>query len=247
MYQEHDIFIPPDNYQQKLWRYLSFEKILDLINSQSLFFTRSDMFDDRFEGSLPLKSVKKRTEYYKYLNEAKLMSPNYDPDFWGKYNQSLKKEMAINCWHMNDHESAAMWDLYLKTDEGFAIQTTFAKLRDGFSKVPISIFIGKVRYINYDSETVDINNLLSPYVHKRLSFAHENELRCLIWNADIESPYSLESGGVKIPITISEVIENIYISPKSPLWITNLIKDILDKFNIKIPVINSSLNNDPLY
>ena len=35
---------------------------------------------------------------------------------------------AVNCWHINEHESAAMWDLYLKSNEGIAIQSTYQKL-----------------------------------------------------------------------------------------------------------------------
>ena len=27
------------------------------------------------------------------------------------------KEVAVNCWHLNEHESAAMWKVYLKSNE----------------------------------------------------------------------------------------------------------------------------------
>ena len=48
----------------------------------------------------------------------------------GKINKHWPKYNAINCWHMNDHESAAMWKLYLKSNEGIAVQSTYETLRD---------------------------------------------------------------------------------------------------------------------
>jgi len=48
-------------------------------------------------------------------------------------NRNWPKFNAINCWHMNDHESAAMWKLYLKSDEGIAIQSTYRKLKDAIT------------------------------------------------------------------------------------------------------------------
>lgn len=40
-----------------------------------------------------------------------------------------KKRVFVNCWHLNEYESAAMWDLYLKNEEGVAIQTTFNRIK----------------------------------------------------------------------------------------------------------------------
>lgn len=40
--------------------------------------------------------------------------------------------MYVSSWHMNEHESTAMWRLYLKSDEGLAIRTTVVEF-PGFS------------------------------------------------------------------------------------------------------------------
>ena len=249
MYQQHDNFIPPANSNQKIWRYIDITKFLDLLNSNSLFFTRTDLFEDIFEGSLTKKSVEVRTRFYEQLDKESEVPTDYTPEFFKRYNSSLKYEVALNCWHMNDFESAAMWRLYLKSNEGIAIQSTYARLLSCFSDTEIPIYIGKVKYIDYDSHFIDIGNLLSPFLHKRRSFEHENELRCLVWqNQPPESAtFSLESGGVKIKIDLTELVEKVYISPSSPSWLTILLKDIIQKFNLNFPLINSRLEDLPMF
>src|SRR5258705_185923 len=39
---------------------------------------------------------------------------------------------GIISWHMNEFESAAMWQLYANFDEGIAIRSTYKRLRDCF-------------------------------------------------------------------------------------------------------------------
>ena len=249
MHQEHDFFKPPENPDQKVWRYIDTTKFLDLINSNSLFFTRTDLFEDVYEGSLTKKSVEARTKYYELLDQMTKTPTEYTPDFYNRYNQALKSEIALNCWHMSDYESAAMWKLYLKSNEGIAIQSTYSRLSSCFDETEIPVFIGKVKYIDYDNHFIDLNNLLLPFVHKRRSFEHEKELRCLVWqNARSEdAKFSLDTGGVKIEIDLEMLVENIYISPNTPAWFTILINDIVKKYNLNLSVINSRLSQLPLF
>jgi len=43
---------------QKLWRYMDFTKFMSLLETKSLWFNRSDRFDDPFEGTYPLKILR---------------------------------------------------------------------------------------------------------------------------------------------------------------------------------------------
>ena len=40
----------PENQNIPIWRYLSFSKFMDLISTNSIFFSRADKFEDNFEG-----------------------------------------------------------------------------------------------------------------------------------------------------------------------------------------------------
>lgn len=246
MYIEHRIFEAPSNQNQKIWRYMDFTKFIDLLNSSSLFFCRSDSFEDSFEGSLSKPTVEARN-----VALEKIVNKNnrFDNRFWQKRGEDEKKNIAINCWHMNDYESAAMWKLYLKSNEGIAIQSTYSKLLSSLNDNEFSIFVGKVNYIDYNKDFFPFGNGFAGYVHKRKSFEHEKELRCLLWKTldTHKDKLDLDSGGAKIKINLNELIENIYISPNSPLWLTNLVKEVINRYDYNFEVINSGLDDKPLY
>jgi hypothetical protein len=52
MFKEHLGFMPPQDQDHSVWRYMDFTKFLSLLDDQHLFFARADMLGDPFEGSL---------------------------------------------------------------------------------------------------------------------------------------------------------------------------------------------------
>jgi len=238
MIENHIACIPPSNPNIKIWRYLDFSKFVDLLINESLFFTRADKFDDIFEGSLPSPSVFARQvqlkEFFPSNTEHKIK-------FWNNIGIKFKKEYAINCWHMNDVESAAMWNIYLKNNEGIAIQSTYKRLSQCLNKLPKPVYLGIVKYINYDKDLIDWGNRMIPFFHKRKSFIHEQELRALIRGSD----YDLSNGGIKLPINLKILIEKIYVAPNTQIWINQLIKDLVRTKSFK--VCNSMLDDKPIY
>jgi len=166
-----------------------------------------------------------------------------------------QKIFAICCWHMNQHESAAMWKLYIKSNEGVAIQSTFAKLKNSFID-PRIVFLGKVKYIDYDNSFLN-PGFFSPFLHKRKSFEYEKEIRALHcitnilnpdYKANIDNPDWIDSiEGVEIEIDINKLIENIYISPMAPIWFADLVEKVILKYEFEFKVNQSKLNEDPLF
>ena len=97
---------PLDN-SIKIWRFMDFTKFVSLITKNALFFSRADKLGDPFEGSWPRNSIEKRPEILGTGVDkvvAKEISNNY-----GQYSKKLITHAAINCWHANKYESAAMW------------------------------------------------------------------------------------------------------------------------------------------
>lgn len=249
MIEEHHLFSEPEDENQKIWRYMDFTKFVEFLNSERLFFARADKFEDIFEGSFPINSAKIRDALYAKLISEKALNPEYTPEFISEKNQEGKKLIAISCWHMNDHESAAMWKIYLKSNEGIAIQSTFKRLKNELNTNDKRIFIGKVNYINYEKDFIEWNNGFAPFVHKRKSFAHENELRAIIWQPTLNENQQNEftEDGIKINVNVLELVENIYVSPDCPRWFTELISITCLKFGYKINVSNSKLNENPIF
>ncbi|MBN2293346.1 MAG: hypothetical protein JXM70_13035 [Pirellulales bacterium] len=251
MYEEHPTFPQPNNEEVKVWRYLDFTKFVSLIESRRLYFARADKFDDPFEGSWPKINVEAR----------EIALQDISPEAKDKYLQAMRqigeinkkwpRYTAINCWHMNEYESAAMWKLYLKSDEGIAIQSTYAKLKKSIIDDE-KVYIGKVKYIDYKSEFIDASNILGPFVHKRKSFAHEQEIRALItkWptrEKGLDFEQETIDHGIEIRIDIETLIEHVYIAPSAPAWFAGLVKAVTTKYGYSFEILHSNLKENPIF
>jgi hypothetical protein len=148
-----------------------------------------------------------------------------------------------------------MWKLYLSNNEGIAIQSTYQRLLDSFSSFKdFEIYIGKIRYIDYEKEEIPTRNALSPYLYKRKSFEHEDELRALIWTPEYDKNETsnpankdAENKGHYVATNLDQLIENIYVAPSAPPWILELIKVVAKNFDLDREVKQSNLASTPIY
>lgn len=157
-------------------------KFVSLLVTKSLFFCRSDRFEDPYEGSQILQSLEYRRHRLEgYLEAIGTPEEKKDPEMLMRLMRIKERYMRqynyISCWHMSEYESAAMWKLYAQTNEAIAIQTTYQKLSDN---LPERCIMGMVRYIDYNSPDPIDTTEFSPYFYKRLSFSHEKEIRAII-------------------------------------------------------------------
>lgn len=251
MFEEHSTFIQPESEEIKIWRYLDFTKFVSLIDTSRLFFTRGDKFDDPFEGSWPQLNVEARKVVPDDIPEDGRKKYFEAMQIIGNVNKHWPRFVAINCWHANEYESAAMWKLYLKSDEGIAIQSTYAKLKKAIIDDE-TVFIGKVNYIDYEKEYIDARNILSSFVHKRKSFEHEKEIRALVikWPfGENELDFSQETitNGISIKVDLENLIEKIYIAPSAPHWFAELVEGVIKRYDYKFEIVQSNLNGTPLF
>lgn len=249
MYKKHPVFKEPVNENSKVWKYLDFTKFVSLLDRESLYFARADRLNDSFEGSYPEFNVKHRPQVYKNI------PLNVLSGFSGIF-EKVRKFTFLNCWHKNEYESAAMWNLYLKSNEGISVQSTFKKLKDSLKQYhKESVFIGEVKYIDYQSQWMPEGNLLYAFVHKRKSFRHEKEIRVLIQRLPISKKKKRINlnkkpilDGFYVPINLKILIEKIYISPSAPKWIFNLAKRVCRKYNFDIKKLKqSNLFDNPVF
>lgn len=249
MYQNHPVFESPASDAAKLWRYMDFTKLVALLEHQALFFTRSDKFEDPYEGTWPRANVQgmRQLAQPKELGGAGLAEKTVEDSI--SFMNDMRKIFVVNCWHMNEHESAAMWNLYLKTNEGVAVQTTFGRLRSSlYYGEPINI--GLVKYVDYETATLDQGNVLSSIVHKRMSFEHEREVRAVIMRAPpLGEPFSEEflNSPCNVSVDLPNLVENIYVAPNAPKWCADLVAAVVKRYGFDFPVIQSNLYKPSLY
>jgi hypothetical protein len=215
---------PPDG--TKIWRFIDLSKYISLLSTRTLFFSKPENLQDPYECLPPKRNL-----------ESIAFDQDGSPRFGSKENvqkalqmsKDDRAEVVINCWHMNEHESAAMWKLYLKSEEGVAIESTFSRFREGL--LPDGdgqTYIGEVQYVDYRTARVPVGNLFYTFLHKRLSFEHERELRAFRWSHE----YKDVKWGVHIPVSPETLIERVRVSPTSGEWFCQVVKSITEKFGL---------------
>jgi hypothetical protein len=254
MHEQHDVFQAPSNPDIPIWRYMDLAKSLSMVQAQALHFARVDTMPDEFEGS-----ISRPTEQ----NFRSMLSENRNPDErfeefvrnWRTGLTGYRKYSYISCWHMNEQESAAMWAIYQSGEpRGIAVRSTYQRLKESITDQR-PVWIGKVDYIDFDTDILPWGNAYYPYVCKRKSFEHEREIRAFypgepwVWDesggAAIEGPI----GPPVVPITVDldRLVEAVYVSPKAPKWFAGVIRDALSRYRRTWDVHHSSLDNAPLY
>jgi hypothetical protein len=251
---EHPDFKQPENADIAIWRYMDFIKLISMLENKGLFFCRADLLGDPFEGSYARANEELRPTIYKEMCEQLNITLEKFLDaikkMGGDFLKWKRQWMMINCWHMGEHESAAMWNLYAKTNESVCIQSRYSLLVDC---LPEDTFIGEVQYIDYNKEWMPERNIYSPFMHKRTSFEHEHEVRAIFDKAPkgplpmLDKTKVPPKGGIWIPVDISKLIESIYLSPLSPEWIYDLINKVIIKYGVKIEIKKSSLTDEPFF
>lgn len=223
---------------------MDFTKYVYFLDSKSLFFSRSDLLNDPYEGATSHANLKLRPEVYK--------NSDIKPEqfaFFSKFAEWVRQWTFINCWHMNEHESAAMWKLYAQTNEAVAIQSTYRRL---YECVPDNVFVGVVNYINYEEQWLPEGNTFWPFVHKRKSFEHEREVRAVIQKlpsdeTGIKTGLPTSEHGRLVSINPESLVTCVYISPSAPEWFAELVKKVTKHYGFGFEVNQSLLSKKPVF
>ena len=222
----------PEDPDTIIWKYLDLSKFLDLLLSQKLFMSRSDKFEDQYEGTFSEPT----------FEEIKKLAVN-NPEFLNYY-KTHREKVAISSWHINEYESFAMWQIFTQNSEGLAIQSTIGRLQKALEpEKNLKQYIGQVNYIDYKKEYIPFDDLFFPFLFKRKSFQYEREVRIISDTSDTKININ---DGIKINVDISQLIDKIYIHPKSENWYKNLVIELVSKLGFDIEIEKSDLESDIL-
>ena len=268
MYEELDGITPPND-DAILWRYTNFEVFVNLLDTEALYFTRADKFEDPYEGFIPQSIMDA------YKQSLKRVTPAEFVEAIMKRHEASRKYVMCNCWHQNVVESMAMWEKYHMRNSGVAIKTTMEKMKNSLLS-EYSIYIGKIEYIYGDTDDDQyIQNFLQndiplakkltyfPYFQKRKEYEHEQEVRLIVDidpfvrdalnNQTVENVDSfLETGlpdicdiGMLFNIDVNMLIDEVIVSPYANDWITETLRSVVQKFGFNFDVRPSTLLDDP--
>lgn len=208
MFDTHSVHKKPANSRQKMWRYMTYEKLMRTIEEEALYFSNITQMEDNWEGLLTKKTREMfwRSELAKYNGNMEAAEGS------ARQYEEFRKDFYINCWHMNDHESYLMWRVY--ADKGCAIQTNYERLSASFEATPAKIEGCVVEYIDYERDYFTIGNTYTQVGYKDLPYRDEREYRLLFWKSGLENK-KLNAGdkGIKIQVDLIMLIDNIYLNP----------------------------------
>jgi hypothetical protein len=147
-----------------------------LLLSRGVFFARADTFEDRWEGSWGRLDLQRFRERHAGLDRGALEAE------WKRVEETRVEALratGVSCWHQSEHESAALWELYLPRGLGVAVRSSVRRVQGSLQAANRSVRTIAVNYSDYSSLELgtDAAQLLG---YKRSEFSHEREVRFLV-------------------------------------------------------------------
>lgn len=237
---------------------MDFTKFVNLLEKKALWFSVATQFDDPFEGTFT-NAFKKKLQW---PAGGDVVERNIKTFY--NIQEFYRRNHFINCWHINEVESEAMWRLYTSSSEAVAIQSTCEKLIKCFDTLgEIPVTVGTVAYVDYDTFEFPDMSPYQPFLHKRTSFKHEQELRAITHPRIDLTDSKLQGFGIQkfiddwknhkvelgknIPVNLSRLIERIYIAPGAQPWFKDLVRSVAEKYGNEKPIEHSKLDEKPAF
>ncbi|HET6325811.1 MAG TPA: hypothetical protein VFG04_14130 [Planctomycetaceae bacterium] len=228
-----------------IWHYLDLAKFVSMLEDNALWFSSIAVLaqTDQWEGV-----------FHRKLREMWREQTGGGTNDLDHSSQHVRERAFITCWHINENESDAMWKLYSKGGNDLVIRSTFGKLCESFSACAETIYAGEVEYIDhadydYKAKMLDVApgskilNITPVVLFKRLSYAHERELRAFYYT---ESPArGPDTPGMPMFVDLKALFSEIRVSPRSDDWLLDLVTKIMARYEFEVPVKRSSMKDEP--
>lgn len=170
-----------------------------------------------------------------------------------KKDSNSQVPMFVNCWHMREYESTQMWERYIEKEDGkingIAIQTTYSKLKNSLPKDVNNIYLGKMKYIDFENESIPSGNSYNTFFHKMREFEDEREIRVAVSGLWFENGHLINPDGIFCPINLNELIEKIFIYSKDNEFdeLKSKVQRLLRESKLEKNIEISRLNNTPYF
>lgn len=213
-----------------LYRYVSLESFLGLIESRTLRLANVNDWDDPGEailGKVPTRGM-----------DGNIETPVY----------SFHQLIYGNCWSRLS-ESDAMWRIYSPSRTGIQIASSVEKFGSiaGLRRA----LLGEVMYFSTREELVanasKVTDPLGEALHKRMAFRHEEEVRFLT-HSDFIAGAGSERRPSRVALAIDPptFIEGIVLDPRAAAWYVDDLTTYCKRAGLAVVPVKSSLyESDP--
>ncbi|MGD0863648.1 MAG: hypothetical protein ABSA21_12995 [Candidatus Limnocylindrales bacterium] len=242
-FKEHALFEPPPNPSAPIFRYMDLAKFVSLLDTRALVFARADLLGDAFEGSVTQANMRLRPEWTKKLAATAIAELDY-------YRHQAPRWTFVNCWTASPTESVAMWRLYVGAGNGLAVESSYERLVSALGGKR-DVYVGTVKYVDWQTEAIPEGNLLVTFLHKRAGFDYEREVRAIVSDVpqkngvidkDFEPP-----PGLPVPVDVRRLIARVRLSPVADRWYHQVVRSLIAKYGYKLEVVQSDLSGEPVF
>ena len=231
MYEAHHACEAPEDASCRIWRYLDLAKYMSLLERRSLWFSSLKTLGDEFEGEKPRSALMP----FRITSDQDRVKVR---EGYQRESALTRAMMTVNCWSIGPDESAGLWNQYCAGPYGVAVTSSFSRLKTSFRETETMVYIGKVTYIDYETDGVPGTNLFYLCTRKRLGYAYENELRAIVMDTEGKP-------GLYVPTDLGELVEGIRVSPKAPQWFREDVEATSRRYGLDVPVLESALDTKP--
>lgn len=193
-----------------LYRFISFESFVDIVQSKQLTFVHPDLYEDPYECYL-LKYLKDENNRRRFSAKLAEMGVN---GYYHKIIEDAQKTIFTQSW-TSLMESDALWRIYAHNNSAIRIEVNTDSISQlfGVKAHPINYIkefdIEKhlERFVKKMDEGASSYDVILPYIFKRDSFNHEEEVRLIFrnknftmlhayWHATGKNRYETQNGAL---------------------------------------------------
>jgi len=214
-------YLEKDDLNRAVFRFISFDYLLQMINESSNYLVKTSLWEDSYENFMSKENIKYRG---KTVNL-----------------KGITDRMYGQCW-ASRMTSDALWRIYSPDKKGVRIRTTLNKLNLVVeeNRARGAFQLGRVRYYSQGvmeeslrslpeiSKTQLVELINRSYFVKRTSFSHESEYRLLYFADKRETDTVVKS----FQIDPYSFIDNIYFDPRADKsYVDRCTKILVDAFS----------------
>lgn len=217
----------------KLWRYMDLTKLISLLDKKAIWLARADTFADKQEGFFPDEMQARLEQAFEEMKERPSVVKDSDD-----FRDYLLKNTFISCWHKNVDDNLVMWEIFGRSTNAVAIQTSVGMLKDAVDSSSLkghSLLLKPVQYQRGD----DVQGVL-PYeecfFRKRPHFRFEQEVRISLDTYTPAHPKKDTPRGHYLPVFLPNFIEAIYIHPDCSSLFVDVVNSVATRYGIHADV-----------
>lgn len=256
MYYQHPCFDTPTA-NQVLWRYMPFAYFIKLIETSSLWFAIPERFEDQWEGRYPLAHHDEEIMKNLYVSDQPLSQEDRRELARGhialleQEYAYTRRSVGVCCWTAKENESISFWQRYCGEDKkmGVAIRTTLGRLVESLRETKLTVYIGRIAYLDRDQAIIPSNNAFWSVLWKDNRHGDDEEVRAVIareMTSIDEHTYALpKTDGDQVRVILSDLLEEVVVSPYSELSLLDEVKRSLSLADIAVKCTRSTLNDPP--